>query len=62
MDFYVATAVPNLSPPRDLGDQWNRKLLEVERVSQQCVLTQENLIDSSSHRGDRPTDLGAPIW
>ena len=28
---------------RDLGDQVNRKLLEVERVSQQCVLTQDAL-------------------
>jgi hypothetical protein len=42
-DFYVAKAVPNLSHLRDLGDQVNRKLLEVERVSHQCVLTQEAL-------------------
>jgi hypothetical protein len=42
-DFHVAKAVPNLSHLRDLGDQVNRKLLEVERVSHQCVLTQAAL-------------------
>ena len=42
-DFYVAKAVSNLSHLRDLGDQANRKLLEVERVSHQCVLTQDAL-------------------
>jgi hypothetical protein len=42
-DFYVAKAVPNLAHLRDLGDQVNRKLLEVERVSHQCVLTQDAL-------------------
>jgi hypothetical protein len=42
-DFYVAKAVPNLTHLRDLGDQVNRKLLEVERVSHQCVLTQDAL-------------------
>ncbi len=42
-DFYVAKAVSNVSHLRDLGDQVNRKLLEVERVSHQCVLTQEAL-------------------
>ena len=41
--FYVNKGVANLSHLRDLGDQVNRKLLEVERVSQQCVLTQEAL-------------------
>jgi hypothetical protein len=40
-DFYVAKAVSNVSHLRDLGDQVNRKLLEVERVSHQCVLTQD---------------------
>ena len=43
MDFYVRKAVDNLAHLRNLGDQVNRKLLEVERVSQQCVLTQEAL-------------------
>ena len=42
-DFYVAKAVGQLSHLRDLGDQVNRKLLEVERVSHQCVLTQDAL-------------------
>ncbi len=43
MDVYVRKAVDNLSHLRDLGDQINRKLLEVERVSHHCVLTQEAL-------------------
>jgi hypothetical protein len=42
-DFYVAKAVANLTHLRDLGDHVNRKLLEVERVSHQCVLTQDAL-------------------
>jgi hypothetical protein len=42
-DFHVNKAVPNLSHLRDLGDQVNRKLLEVERVSHHCVLTQDAL-------------------
>ena len=42
MDFYVRKA-DNLAHLRDLGAQVNRKLLEVERVSHQCVLTQEAL-------------------
>ena len=42
-DFYVNKGVANLSHLRDLGQQVNRKLLEVERVSQQCVLTQDAL-------------------
>jgi hypothetical protein len=49
-DFYVKKAVPNLTHLRDLGDQVNRKLLEVERVSHQCVLTQDAL-----DRLQRPT-------
>jgi len=42
-DFYVAKAVSNLTHLRQLGDQVNRKVLEVERVSQHCVLTQDAL-------------------
>jgi hypothetical protein len=42
-DFYVNKGVTNLSHLRDLGQQVNRKLLEVERVSQHCVLTQDAL-------------------
>ena len=49
-DFDVAKAVPNLTHLRDLGDQVNRKLLEVERVSHQCVLSQDAL-----DRLQRPT-------
>ena len=49
-DFYVAKAVPNLTHLRHLGDQVNRKLLEVERVSHACVLTQDAL-----DRIQRPT-------
>src|SRR5205085_4142821 len=40
MDFYVRQAVEHLPHLRDLGDQANRKLLEVERISHQCVLSQ----------------------
>jgi hypothetical protein len=42
-DFYVAKAVDQLSYLRDLGEGVNRRLLEVERVSQACVLTQDAL-------------------
>lgn len=50
MDFYVRKAVDNLAHLRDLGHQVNRKLLEVERVSHHCVLTQDAL-----DRLQRPT-------
>jgi hypothetical protein len=49
-DFYVNKGLDNLSYLQDLGRQTNRKLLEVERVSHQCVLTQEAL-----DRVQRPT-------
>ncbi len=42
-DFYVRKAVDHLAYLRDLGDGANRKLLEVERLSQHCVLTQDAL-------------------
>jgi hypothetical protein len=42
-DFYVNKGLENLSHLADLGRQTNRKLLEVERVSHQCVLTQDAL-------------------
>jgi hypothetical protein len=42
-DFYVNKGIANLSHLRDLGQQVNRKLLEVERVSHHCVLTQDAL-------------------
>ena len=49
-DFYVNKGVDNLTHLRDLGQGVNRKLLEVERVSHQCVLTQDAL-----DRLQRPT-------
>jgi hypothetical protein len=42
-DFYVNKGIENLPHLRELGHQVNRKLLEVERVSHQCVLTQDAL-------------------
>jgi hypothetical protein len=42
-DFWVRKGVGNLPHLRDLGDQINRKLLEVERLSHHCVLTQDAL-------------------
>jgi hypothetical protein len=50
-DFYVAKGIDQLPYLRTLGVQINRKLLELERVSHQCVLTQEAL-----DRIQRPTD------
>jgi hypothetical protein len=49
-DFYINKGIDNLSHLRELGHQVNRKLLEVERVSHQCVLTQDAL-----DRLQRPT-------
>jgi hypothetical protein len=43
MDFYVRKGIDNLPHLRNLGHGVNRKLLEVERLSQHCVLTQEAL-------------------
>jgi hypothetical protein len=59
-DFYVTKAVDQLSHLRDLGDQVNRKLLEVERVSHQCVLTQDaldRLQQPTSEAGQRAAAL-----
>ena len=42
-DFYFNKGVDNLAHLRDLGQGVNRKLLEVERLSQHCVLTQDAL-------------------
>jgi hypothetical protein len=42
-DFYVNKGVDNLPHLRELGHQVNGRLLEVERVSHQCVLTQDAL-------------------
>ena len=42
-DFWVRKGLSNLPHLRDLGEQINRKLLEVERVTHSCVLTQDAL-------------------
>ncbi len=42
-DFYINKGVDNLAHLRDLGQGVNRKLLEVERLSHHCVLTQDAL-------------------
>ena len=42
-DFWVRKGLANLSHLRDLGEQINRKVLEVEHVSHHCVLSQEAL-------------------
>lgn len=42
-DFWVRKGLTNLPHLRDLGQQVTRKLLEVERVSHHCVLTQDAL-------------------
>jgi hypothetical protein len=42
-DFWVRKGLDNLAQLRDLGDQVNRKLLEVERLSHHSVLTQDAL-------------------
>jgi hypothetical protein len=42
-DFGVNKGVENLEHLRNLGEQVNCKLLEVERVGQNCALTQESL-------------------
>jgi hypothetical protein len=49
-DFYINKGVENLPHLRELGHQVNRKLLEVERVSHQCVVTHDAL-----DRLQRPT-------
>lgn len=59
-DFYVAKAVGNLPFLRDLGQQVNRKLLEVERLSHHCVLTQDaldHLQHSTVEHGQRVSAL-----
>jgi hypothetical protein len=50
MDFEIRKAVTNLPHLRDIGDAVNRKLLEAERVSHHCVLSQDAL-----DRLQRPT-------
>lgn len=50
MDFHIRKGVDNLTHLRNLGQGANCKLLEVERVSHHCVLTQDAL-----DRLQRPT-------
>ena len=42
-DFWIRKGLSNLPHLRELGERVNRKLLEVERVSHHCVLTQDAL-------------------
>jgi hypothetical protein len=42
-DFHVPKGVQHLEHLRDIGDQVNRKVLETERMSQHCVLSEETL-------------------
>ena len=42
-DFYVNKSIDNLTHLRNLGHQVNRKLLETERLSEHCTLTQAAL-------------------
>jgi len=42
-DFHVAKRLTNFGALRELGHQVNHRLLEVERVSHECVLTQDAL-------------------
>jgi len=42
-DFWVRKGLVNLPHLRDLGEQINRKVLEVEHVSHHCVLSQDAL-------------------
>jgi hypothetical protein len=42
-DFWIRKGLSNLPHLREVGEQVNRKLLEVERVSHHCVLTQDAL-------------------
>src|SRR5713101_7831289 len=42
-DFHLAKRLNNFGGLRELGHQVNHRLLEVERVSHQCVLTQDAL-------------------
>ena len=42
-DFWIRKGLSNLPHLREIGEQVNRKLLEVEHVSHSCVLTQSAL-------------------
>lgn len=40
-DFYVGKRLPNLPRLREIGFQANRRLLEVEKISHDCILAEE---------------------
>jgi hypothetical protein len=42
-DFYIGKSLRNLDKLRQIGFQANRRLLEVERVSHDCIATEEQL-------------------
>ncbi len=42
-DFYVKKGIDNLDHLRNIGQRVNRKLLEIERVGQNCALSQDAL-------------------
>lgn len=42
-DFYIGKSLPNLDKLRHVGFQANRRLLEVEKISHDCILTEEQL-------------------
>ena len=52
-DFHVKKGLDNLPHLRDLGQQVNRKLLELERVSHHCALSEQAL-----DQLQKPTQLG----
>src|SRR6476469_10924812 len=42
-DFYIGKRLCNLDKLRQIGFQANRSLLEVEKISHDCILTEEQL-------------------
>lgn len=42
-DFYIGRSLRNLDKLRQVGFQANRRLLEVEQISHDCILTEEQL-------------------
>jgi hypothetical protein len=42
-DFYIGKSLRNLDKLRQVGFQANRRLLEVEQISHDCILTEEQL-------------------
>jgi hypothetical protein len=42
-DFYIGKSLRNLEKLRGIGFEANRRLLEVEKISHDCILTEEHL-------------------